>query len=209
MIGRTSLLTSSLFAMVMLFSGASAHAQDIRGSVGGQFGATFGTEAAPFFAGEVAANVARDLQIYGTVGRMNNVLPSSIQDDVDAAAAVISVLYRTSVDIDATVPAFFGIGGVRYLVPTGTVARPYARGGLGFSSVTVNAKVAVSGVTLDLAEAGFLDDERFTKLAFEFGGGVFVPFGRTYLDVGYRFMKLVDAEGVNISRAYAGFGVTF
>jgi opacity protein-like surface antigen len=207
--GRTTLLTSSLFAIVLLFSGASAHAQDIRGFVGGQFGATFGTEAAPFFAGEVGANVTRDLQIYGTVGRMNNVLPSSIQDDLDAAAAVISILYRASVDLDATAPAFFGIGGVRYLVPTGTAARPYALGGVGFSSVTVNAKVAVNGVTLDLAEAGYLDDERFNKLAFEFGGGVFVPFGRTYLDVGYRFMKLVDAEDINISRAYAGFGVTF
>ena len=64
-------------------------------------------------------------------------------------------------------------------------------------------------ITGDLVSDGYLDDDAINKLAFELGGGVLVPVGRAYVDVGYRFMKFVDAEDVNISRAYAGFGVTF
>jgi hypothetical protein len=182
----------------------------MRGLIGGHVGATFGTEAAPFFAGEVAGNITRDLQIYGTVGRMNNVLPSSVQDDLDDVSAFLTALTGVRWDFEATAPAFFGVGGVRYLVPTGGAARPYALGGVGFGAISLKVEeVDLGDITDDLVSDGYLDDDAINKLAFEFGGGVLVPFGRAYVDVGYRFMKFVDAEDVNISRAYAGFGVTF
>jgi hypothetical protein len=209
---RTSLPTVSLAAIVILLLGTPhmVTAQDMRGLVGGRIGTTFGTEAAPFFAGEVAGNVARDLQIYGTVGRMNNVLPGSVQDELDDVSSLLTALTRVRWDFEATAPAFVGTGGVRYLIPIRAAARPYAMGGIGFGNIRLKVKeVDLGDVTDDLIDEGYLDDDTITKLAFEFGGGAIVPFGRVYVDVGYRFMKFVDAEDVNISRVYAGFGVTF
>jgi hypothetical protein len=209
--GRTFLSISSLVVfLVLLGTSDIASAQDLRGLVGGRIGATFGTEAAPFFAGEIAGNVTRDMQIYGAFGRLNNVLPSSVQDDLDDVSAALTALTRVRWDFEATAPAFVGTGGVRYLIPTGATARPYAMGGLGFGNIRLKVKeVDLGDVTDDLMDEGYLDDDTINKLAFECGGGVIVPFGRTYVDVGYRFMKFVDAEEVNISRAYVGFGVTF
>jgi hypothetical protein len=203
----TSRMIAHAFSLMVLFfallsTPASVRAQDMRGLVGGQFGATFGTEVATFFAGEVAGNVTRDLQIYGTLGRMSNVLPSTVQDDLDDVSAFLTFLTGVRWDFEATAPAFFGVGGVRYLVPTGAAARPYVQGGVGFGNITLKVEeVDFGDVTDDLVEEGYLDDDQISKLAFEFGGGVIVPFVRAYVDVGYRFMKFLDAEEVNISRA--------
>lgn len=187
----------------------AAAAQD-RGLVGGHFGVTFGTEAAPFFAGEVAGHVARDVQIYGTIGRMHNVLPSSVQDDLDDVSALLSIVTGLHWDFEAAAPAFFGTAGVRYLMPTGGAARPYVQGGLGFANIGITVEeVDFGDVTDDLVSEGYLDDENINKLAIEVGGGVIVPMRSIFIDVGYRFMKLMDADDVNISRAYGGIGFRF
>jgi opacity protein-like surface antigen len=194
---------------LLTLSPAIAAAQN-RGLVGGHFGVTFGTESAPFFSGEVAGHVARDLQIYGTFGRMNNVLPSSIQDDLDDISAFLSVVTRVPWHFEASAPATFGTAGVRYLLPTGSPARPYVQGGVGFANIGITVEEMDFGdVTEDLVADGYLDDDNINKLALEFGGGLIVPIRSMYIDVGYRFMKLMDAEDVNISRAYGGIGVRF
>jgi opacity protein-like surface antigen len=200
----------ALFVVSLLtFAPAAVSAQD-RGLIGGHFGVTFGTEAAPFFAGEVAGNIARDLQIYVTVGRMNNVLPSSVQDDLDDVSQLLSMITRVRWDFEASAPAFFGTAGVRYLVPTGSPARPYIQGGVGFANIGIKVEeVDLGDVTDELVDDGYLDDDNINKLALEFGGGLIVPLKSMYIDVGYRFMKLMDADDVNISRAYGGVGVRF
>lgn len=201
--------TTLIVASLLTFAPAAASAQD-RGFVGGHFGVTFGTEAAPFVSGEVAGHVTRDLQIYGTVGRMNNVLPSSVQDDLDDVSQFLTLVTRVRWDFEASAPAFFGTAGVRYLVPTGTPARPYVLGGVGFANIGIKVEeVDLGDVTDDLVDDGYLDDDNINKLALEFGGGLIVPVKSMYIDLGYRFMKLMDADDVNISRAYGGIGVRF
>ena len=187
----------------------AASAQE-RGLVGGQFGMTFGTETAPFFVGEVAGHVSRDLQIYGTVGRMNNVLPSSVQDTLDDVSALLTLLTRVRWEFEASAPTFFGTAGVRYLVPTGAAARPYVQSGIGFANIALTVEeIDLGDVTDDLVDEGYLDDDKINKLGIEFGGGVIIGAKSMFLDVGYRFMKLLDTDDVNISRAYGGIGVRF
>jgi opacity protein-like surface antigen len=141
---------------------------------------------------------------------MNNVLPSSVQDDLDDVSEFLTFITRTRWEFEAKAPAFFGTAGLRYLIPTGSAARPYVQGGVGFANIALKIEeIDLGDVTDDLVDEGYLDDDSINKLALEFGGGVMVPLGAAYLDVGYRFMKLMDAEEVNISRAYGGFGVRF
>jgi opacity protein-like surface antigen len=206
---KTLIQTLAIFGFSLIASIGQASAQD-GGLVGGNFGVTFGTEAAPFFSGEVAGHVARDVQIYGTVGRMNNVLPSSVQDDLDDVSAFLTMTTRMRWDFKATAPALFGTAGVRYLVPTGSPARPYVQGGVGFANIGLKVEeVDLGEVTDDLVDEGYLDDDNINKMAIEFGGGLIVPLRAMYIDLGYRFMKLLDADDVNISRAYGGIGVRF
>jgi hypothetical protein len=58
---------------------------------------------------------------------------------------------------------------------------------------------------------GFLDEDliKWTKPIFEVGGGIALPIGRVYIDVGYRFRKALDIEEVNMSGVYAGMGVSY
>jgi hypothetical protein len=204
------IIGTTLVVLSLLISSPTMALGQDRGLVGGQFGATFGTEAAPFFAGEAAGHVSRDIQIYGTFGRMNNVLPSSVQDDLDDVSALLSIITRVPWAFEASAPATFGTAGVRYLIPAASPARPYVQGGLGFANIGLKVEeLDLGDVTDDLVADGYLDDDNINKLAIEFGGGLIVPVRSIYIDVGYRFMKLMDADDVNISRAYGGIGVRF
>lgn len=141
---------------------------------------------------------------------MQNVLPSSVQDDLDALSALLTLITRTSRDFEASAPAFFGTAGVRYLIPTGAAARPYVLGGLGFANIALKIEeVDLGDVTEDLVDEGYLDDDHINKLAVEAGGGVMFNAGAGFVDVGYRFMKLINTDEVNISRAYVSIGVRF
>jgi hypothetical protein len=190
-----SAILALAFALLACASSPSA-AQD-RGYVGGQVGVTFQSETAVFFGGEVGVNVAPAVQVYGVFGRMQDVLPSDLQDAIDAFAGDVTV--------DASIPAFFGLGGVRVIAPSGAI-RPYALGGIGFARL--NAKVEVLG--LDITDALFDDGElSSTELMFEVGGGVMIPLGAAYIDAGYRFGRIATEESIDVSRVYGGLGVRF
>ena len=69
-------------AGVMAGTPVAAHAQN-RGFVGGLGGITFGTEPSSVFAGQGGVRIARQLVVFGEVGRMQNVLPDDVQDQID------------------------------------------------------------------------------------------------------------------------------
>ena len=52
-------------------------------------------------------------------------------------------------------------------------------------------------------------DISFTKPIAEGGGGIVIPAGRAYFDVGYRFRKILDAEGINVSGVYFAAGFSY
>lgn len=185
--------------LLIVFATVGTAAAQERGLIGGQVGVTFQANTAPFIAAEVAGHVTPALQIYGTVGRLQDILPGEIQD----------LLAFIDDRLDASAPAVFAVGGVRGVAPRGAV-RPYGLGGAGITHLSGKIEFDGRDVTaLGLAVAGFDEDElETTELAFELGGGVLIPFGSAFLDAGYRFLRLIDSE-VNVSRAYVGFGYAF
>jgi hypothetical protein len=166
-------------------------------TVAGQVGATFQSEVAPVFAAEVGVPVAPAVSIYGTFGRMQDAMPNDVQDLLD--------FFDTG--IEASIPAFYGIGGVRVGVPAGPV-QPYGVFGAGFARLSADIEVGGVDVT-DLAEDELGFDLSSTEFAFELGGGVMLPVGeRAFVDAGYRYMRITDVD-FNVSRIYGGFGVRF
>jgi hypothetical protein len=202
--GRAVVLTAAALTMT-----TPARAQD-----GGYFGAigglTFGTATAPLIGGEFGRNVTGNLQIYGTFGRMSNIVPRSSQDDLDALSAVLREETGQPWSLEGKAPAIFALGGIKYSLPTAG-ARPYVSAGLGFADLQISVEQAELGdVTLGLIEAGLVMREplTITNLLYEAGAGVHVPLGRVYFDLGYRLRRVRTVE-TTFSGAYLGFGARF
>jgi hypothetical protein len=200
-------MKSIICAFVIVLSAAVAHAQD-RGCVVGVGGLTFQSEVSGLFGAEFGAAVAPNVLVYGQVGRMINILPKSVQDDLDDAAQTLTLLTGDRWEFDGKVPATYFGGGVKFLFPTAAPVRPYVLGGVGLAHMKASITEVDLGEVLDDLVEGFLDEDEVkgTEFAFEFGGGLSIPAGRALLDVGYRFMRINE---VNVSRFVGGFGVRF
>jgi opacity protein-like surface antigen len=193
----------TLLALVLLIP-ATAKAQEFRSHIVGHGGLTFGTETAPLFGAEVSGDITPILQAYGTFDWHQNVAPKWIQDTAD-------LVNDTGLDMTVSLPSYVGLGGVKVTAPTGRV-RPYGLGGFGFASGKAKLKLEGEDITQLLIQEGIFnkDDISWTKPIFEVGGGIIAPVGRLYVDVGYRFRKVLGEDvDVNMSGLYAGIGASF
>lgn len=183
-----------------------------RGYVEGIGGLTFGTESATMFGGEIGFDLSENVEVYGSVGRMQNIAPSYINEQLDVLDDVLTALTGQVWDFSVKAPSFFGVGGLKMRVPMEGNMRPYVLGGIGFGSIDVNiSEIDLGDVTEVLIADGHLlrEDIEATKMMFELGGGIEVPVGGLHLDLGYRFGKFLGIEDANVSRAYAGVGFRF
>jgi hypothetical protein len=182
------------------------------GYIAGIGGMTFGTESDAVFGGEVGIEATRNITIYGTMGRMQNVAPKYINDMLDVVSGLVTLETGEVVSLKAKMPTLFGIGGVKYRVPTSSSVRPYVLAGGGFGSIKGKVSEAHYGDLTEIliAEGDFQrSDLEATKFLFELGGGLEIPVGPMYVDAGYRFGKFVGVDDLNVSRAYAGVGYRF
>jgi opacity protein-like surface antigen len=202
--------TFAVLVCALLLPGVAVAQSDTRSYVMGNGGVTFGTETAPMVGAQFGTSLGSSLQLYAGGGYYDNVLPGGVQTDLDQAAEALTTVTGLPWEFDAKARAFCVSGGARYLFDTGSAMRPYVSAGAGFANLKVRvSEVDLGDITEDFVEAG-LDDATTTKPLVEFGGGVAVPIGgHLYLDAGYKFIKIIDADGANISRAMVGFGARF
>jgi opacity protein-like surface antigen len=200
----------------LLLTGSSAMAQsktfNPHAYAAAMGGFTFGTETDATFGGEVGGKINNVIDVYGHFSRLQNTLPKYVNQQLSEVSSEISAETGLPFSFTAKAPAWLGMGGVRLSVPTNAKVRPYVLGGVGFGKARIKLTEADLGdVTNDLVSSGFFTsaDLDVTKAAVEFGGGVQVPVHAWYLDAGYRFSKLLDAQDFNISRAYVGLGARF
>lgn len=192
----TRLFSSSAFLVLVLVA-AAAPAAAQRATLAGQLGVTFQTETAPVFAAEVGVGLVPGVSIYGTIGRMNDVLPEGVADALDALDPVVTI----------SMPATYGMAGVRIAAPTGPI-RPYGVGGVGFARFSADLEVFGFDIT-NLVEDQIGFELSTNQFAWELGGGVMVSLGsNAFLDAGYRYMR-VNVADFDVSRVYGGLGVRF
>lgn len=205
-----SLLSSTVFAQATDQFGRRTTMT--RGYVEGIGGLTFGTESSVMFGGEIGFDVTPNIEVYGSVGRMQNIAPSYINEQLQVVEDVLLVLTGQQWDFNVKAPSLFGVGGVKMRVPMESSLRPYVLGGIGFGSIDINiTETALGDFTETLIADGYLlrSELEATKMMFELGGGVEIPVGGLHLDLGYRFGKFLGIEDANVSRAYAGVGMRF
>lgn len=195
---------------VLLTVGSHADAQQRQGYVMGLGGFTFGTETGGAIGAEGGAWIGQNLVVFGEIGHMVNVAPKDLQDQLDEAEEELEFLTGVDWGFESKVPATYFGGGVKYIFPSQAPVNFYAAGSAGFTRLKAEiTEQDLGDIIDDLIDEGFLDEDdvESTEFYFSLGGGVMGNIGeRTFYDVGYRFIKINEA---NVSRVMGGVGFRF
>ena len=188
-----------------------ANAQEEKGFVRGLVGMTFGTETSSIFGGGGGFRIAKHVQLIGEAGRMQNVAPKEIQDEVDLESALLSADLGVPVTVNVKVPAVYAMGGIRMNVPTMRRFHPFVDVGVGVASISADFDAEVDGTDISDELENELDLQSESKFLFAIGGGVAIPLTqRTALDVAYRFHRIATEDpAINASAILAGFRFNF
>src|SRR5687767_8976931 len=82
--------------------------------VGGLGGVTFGTVSSGAFAARAGVPLAPGVSVIFEVGRMQNVLPDELADELDQIEDLIELETGAPITLNVSVPATYGFGGIRY-----------------------------------------------------------------------------------------------
>ena len=176
-----------------------------RNHVVGRSGVTFGTATAALAGVEVSGDVLPVLQVYGAFDWHQDVIPKDLRNLVSLLGNALGVPFELKY------PTYVAIGGVKAIAPDMAV-RPYAVGGFGVAHTAGKILVDGEDQTALIVEVGGLSRSiiTYTKPIMEAGGGIVIPAGRAYFDVGYRFRKAFDVGySVHVSGVYFAAGFSY
>jgi opacity protein-like surface antigen len=173
-VSRTALL-------FVLAAGIPAAARAQNSQLQGFGGLTFGdVTSSSTFGGGIAAPLGDNMQIIAEGGRLTNVVPSLLGTIGDFTP------------IDFGVSAYYGEAGVRVLASPHRAVRPYAEATAGFARLQTNFDgTGVDGIVN--TALGFFDS---TEPLLGVGGGVIVQGGPIFVDLGYRYKKIMADDSL-------------
>lgn len=220
-------LILALLALVALPVSAQSQSGQ-RGYVVGIGGAGATQVNAPFFGASAGFDVTDHLQITADVGRMQDVLSNFTKEDLALVDQGLQVDTGLPFSSKVKMPTNYVTGGVRFLMPSGWRARPYASASAGIAHMSPKPTFEVAGLdytTLAMADQtvgkAFRED---TRPMASIGGGVtFDVVKHVTFDIGYKysgiFIKtdyLQDLEAsphshtrIDTHRVFAGAGFRF
>lgn len=211
-IGIGSVVVGAVMAIGLA---APAAAQETpRMFAGGLGGVTFGTETSSAIAGQFGVRVARDIFVIGEFGRMQNVLPDEVADQLPLAEEFLEGVLGLPVNIELKAPALYGFGGVRWM-QSGRRIAPFAEAGVGFAHLTGELKVNGEDIENLLeefgADFGDVSDLTTNEFLLAFGGGVNIGLTPALsVDAGYRFTRIFTEESApNTSMVYGAVKFLF
>jgi opacity protein-like surface antigen len=178
---------------------------------------------------EGGVRVAPHVMVFGNLGRLTN-LQGDLQPTLDATAAALAANQGLGVVGGGSLPATYGLGGVRVEVPASSHVLPYVLGGLGVAHLSPQPQFTFASGTLpdgstpavgaDVTTA-ITSPGLFTTPASEnafmwmLGGGVQVPVARHWtVDAGYRYSRIaadttLGSSATNQNGMTFGFGYRF
>src|SRR5918992_3418239 len=160
-----------LAAVVLCVSAIPAFAQE-NNRVTAIGGITFQTQTDALIGGELGTNLHPNLEVYGGVNFMRNVLPRNLQNDLDRLSAQLTEATGTVWMFKADIRAFSGAGGVRYRVPMVKNLRPYLLAGGGLANIKLRFRETDLGeMPQEILNQIGITDTTQTKPYLELGGG--------------------------------------
>lgn len=177
-----SLLRAAVFVAGALLLSRPAMAQ-AQVQVQGLGGRTDAAEHAPFFAGVVGIKISF-VEIDLEAGRLSNVLPSGILDQIYRLEQQRGLPLQAIV----RVPASYGAGSVRFIVPTGVV-QPFVSGGFGIARLQPSFDVTIAGLNIGDLLGGRLIEPQTSTMAI-IGAGLRFDFHAVNVEGGYRYYAI-------------------
>jgi opacity protein-like surface antigen len=177
---------------------------------------------------EAGVRVAPHVTAFGNIGRFAN-LKGDLQPTLDAATTALSE-QGLGVTSGGTLPAWYGLGGLRAEFPASAHALPYVLGGLGAARLNPTAQFTYAsgtmpdGVTPDVGTdvtstlmtlGSYTAPPASNALMFMLGGGVEIPTVPHWsVDLGYRYSRIaadstLSAAALNTNVMTFGFGYRF
>jgi hypothetical protein len=201
---RNKFAVAVIGAALMLaprLAAAQTAAPDAQIYAGGLVGVTFGTETGAMLGGRVGFRVARNLHLFAEVGRITDVTPKEISDQIDELLNIIPA--EIPVTLDVRFPATYFAGGVRWSQTRGRVG-PYVEAGVGVGHITPAVELTIEGVDFSDELRDEIGDASATEFLLVICGGVNFTFSPVVsLDAGYRFSRMfTDDPSVNCSSVY-------
>ncbi|HKV98695.1 MAG TPA: hypothetical protein VJN96_02665 [Vicinamibacterales bacterium] len=171
-----------LLAAALLISAQPALAQVQLQGLGGR---TDAADHAPFFAGALGIKISFiEIDLEG--GRLHDVLPSSLLED----------MYRLErerglpLQVVARVPATYGAGSVRFLIPGGTI-QPFVSAGFGVARLQPQINLVINGINFsDVLRDRIID--RQTSPMVLLGAGIRLDFHAVNIEGGYRYYAILS-----------------
>src|SRR5688572_14068898 len=199
---KLSALPACVVAALLVASSAAAQS---RAQVGAFGGYTFGsTTEATTFGGNLRMPLAGGMEIVGEVGRLDDVMPSTLGTLIDFTP------------IDLRLSAWYGEAGIRFQAPGHRSVTPYAEATAGFARMHTGFSGAGRADPFVSAALRFLDR---TEPMLGAGAGIAVSGGPLTLDLGYRYKRimasdslqsvLVAGDRIDVSQVRIGLGVRF
>lgn len=209
-------VSAPAFAQEPTFTDSRAYA-----SVSGGFASALGHTTGDFLV-EGGVRVAPHLKVIGDLGRFHS-LSGDLQPTLDMTASSLSA-NGLGVTSSASVPAWYGLGGLRLDVPTRTRIVPYVLGGVGVARLAPTPQFLFANgalpdgttpsvgtdVTSSITSTGlFATPAASTGWMSMIGGGVQVPVAPRFgVDVGYRYSRIAADATLSATPLNAN-GMTF
>jgi opacity protein-like surface antigen len=172
---------------------------------------------------EGGVRVLPHVKVFADLGRFSN-LQSELQPTLDNTTNALSTSQGLALAGGGSIPAWYGLGGVRVDVPAGSRVLPFVLGGVGMARLNPTPQflftggtlpdgtVPVSGtdVTSTIVSSGlFTTPPSSNALMLTVGGGVQVPVAsRWAVEVGYRYSHIAADSTLSASPLSAN-GMTF
>jgi hypothetical protein len=215
-------LRTGLGLLVLLSLPVAAHAQD-RGFFRPTVGATVGAGPGAVFSGTFGVNaekVHKGLTVLGEFGRMTNIIPSKVADQVEVTAAnVATSLGGGKASSSSKATANYGLGGVRYRFRDVSGAQTFGEFGVGVANVhsTVTARIIGSSTVPGNSSIASQVTTPFTlatpetKPMASIGGGIVLAVTkRTAVEMGCRYLHIfTQGPAVNAAKIFGGFRLAF
>jgi opacity protein-like surface antigen len=169
-------------------------------------GVTFGTAApSSILGGAAGANITPNLQVTGELGRIQDVVPSEIDDALDLLSTLFFLRTGVPLELDVKAPVFYGMAGLRFNVPTTRGLRPFVDVQAGAGKISFDIDARAAGVNISDQVEDQADLESASEILFGIGGGVALGLTDALgLDLGYRYHRIfTDDPAVNVNALYA------
>ena len=154
---------------------------------------------------EGGVRIAPHVMVFGNIGRFGN-LQADLQPTLDATTAALAANQGLGITGGGSLPAWYGVTGLRVEIPTQSRVLPYLLGGVGLARLNPQPQFTFASgilpdgstptvgtdVTTAITSSGiFTPPAADTAFMVTLGAGVQVPFASHWVvDAGYRYSRI-------------------